>query len=292
MSEETPKKTTRLGALRALAVGALGLAAGEALAHPRRSNAADGSGVVLGQNNNTSTSKTQITSSGGSQIVDDGAFVVDATNADWAIGGVGSMVGVYGSGATGVSGIGNVGGAFTGDWNALSLTPQTWSGAPTSGDHLKGDLQVDSDGVLWLCVANGTPGTWIRVSHGGVRMLPTPQRAYSSTDVGSGAPLNQGETRTIQIASAVAGVPSNALAIVANLTVHSTISGGYLTAYPAGTPQPATSSINWSGTGLSIANGATIGLGPNGAIAIFADAGVPAGSPATHVIVDVAGYVL
>jgi hypothetical protein len=74
--------------------------------------------------------------------------------------------------------------------------------------------------------------------------------------------------------------------------VHSTVGGGFLKAYPGGAAPPATSSINWGASGQSIANGATIGLGSTGAIALFADAGVPPGSPATHVIVDVTAYIL
>ena len=130
------------------------------------------------------------------------------------------------------------------------------------------------------------------MSHGGSRLLPSPQRAYSSTDVGTTLRFNQGETRNVPIGGVVPGVPSNALGIIANITIHSTISGGFVTAFPAGTARPATSNINWNTTGQSIANAATVGLGAGAAISLFADAGVPAGSPAVHIILDVAGYIL
>jgi hypothetical protein len=193
---------------------------------------------------------------------------------------------------TGVMGVGDIGGVFSGDSNAINLNPQKFAGEsiPSGDDHLKGDLLVDTNGILWLCVADGTPGTWIEVSHGGMRLLPSPQRAYDSRVAGNGARVNQGEIVTIQIAGVVPGVPPNALGVIANLIVDRTLGGGFLTAYPAGTPVPATSNVNWNTNDQTIANGATIGLG-GGGISLFADASILAGTPATHVIVDVAGYV-
>jgi hypothetical protein len=42
----------------------------------------------------------------------------------------------------------------------LRLVPSTVGGKPTSGNHLVGELYVDSGGVLYFCVTSGTPGTW------------------------------------------------------------------------------------------------------------------------------------
>jgi hypothetical protein len=292
---ETPgaaeqRTTTRLGALWTLAAGAVGLVGGSALTGATAADAADGANVVLGQGN-TQTAKTQITSSGGPQIVNDGAFVVSADNTDWALGGVGNQIGVYGSGGTGVTGVGNVGGAFSGDLTALNLNPQTWSGAPTGGDHLKGDLLVDKDGVLWLCVANGTPGTWVQVSQAGPRYLASPYRVFSSTDPGAGGKFKAGETRDIQIVGSVPGVPAHAVAVLGNVTVHQTVGAGFATAYPAGTSVPSTSNLNWFASDMQIANAINVRLG-NGAISVFTN-GTPApGTPACEVIVDVSGYVV
>lgn len=157
---------------------------------------------------------------------------------------------------------------------------------------LKGDVLVDKDGVMWFCIADGTPGTWIRLSHGGMRPLPAPVRAYSSTDPGAGGILHQGERRTVPILSVVSQIPADAVAVLGNLTIHSTQGGGYLTIYPAGAPAPPTSNVNWSLPGQSIANAVTVGLGTDGSVTLFTDATVPPGSPATHVILDIAAYVL
>lgn len=42
----------------------------------------------------------------------------------------------------------------------VGLTPADDPGAPVGGAHLAGDLYLDSDFNFWLCVADGTPGTW------------------------------------------------------------------------------------------------------------------------------------
>jgi len=190
------------------------------------------------------------------------------------------------------------GGGAAGLWGtsvggpSLALGPTSIAVPPTSGAWLTGEFLVAGNGSLWYCYKAGSPGSWSQLNGGGVRPLSAPQRAYSSTDVGSGAPMNQGETRTITIAGVVSGVPSSAVGVVVNVTVHNTVGGGYLTIYPAGASLPGTSSINWSASGQSIANGITIGLGTGGAISVFANAGVPAGTPATQVIVDINAYIL
>ncbi|HEX6818890.1 MAG TPA: hypothetical protein VF120_10980 [Ktedonobacterales bacterium] len=39
------------------------------------------------------------------------------------------------------------------------------AGAPTSGTYTAGEMLRDSDGELWLCVAGGSPGQWVRATH-------------------------------------------------------------------------------------------------------------------------------
>jgi hypothetical protein len=40
------------------------------------------------------------------------------------------------------------------------MFPATTSGAPSSGLHHRGQLYVDTNGLLFYCAADGTPGTW------------------------------------------------------------------------------------------------------------------------------------
>jgi hypothetical protein len=69
----------------------------------------------------------------------------------------GSADGVEGMSASGV------GGFFAGGAAALHLVPALTTGHPLSGLHLRGDLLMDRTGRLWVCVANGSPGTWHQI---------------------------------------------------------------------------------------------------------------------------------
>jgi hypothetical protein len=69
--------------------------------------------------------------------------------------------------------------------------------------------------------------------------------------------------------------------------VTETTTGGYLTAFPYGSPQPTASNLNWSVPGTTIPNLVTVQLGPDSTI-VFHNA-----SPgSTQIIADFAGYYL
>jgi hypothetical protein len=259
----------------------VGLAGGIA-ARSDTAGATDNSALVVGQTN-TAAQKTAITNSG--PITNDGAFVVDASAADWALEGSSGNLGVLGSGFIGVMGTGDVGGFFSGNLAAISLQPQDDAGAPTSGDYSKGDMLVDANGVLYLCVADGNPGNWIKVSHGGYRPLATPQRAYDSRNADGKLRPGDGDIsnpRTIPITGVVSGVPSNAIAVAGNLTVTQPEGIGFGTIWPGGA-WPGTSNINFVASDL--ANSFTVGLSGSGTV------NVAAWAPA-HVIIDISGFIL
>ena len=67
-----------------------------------------------------------------------------------------------GDGVEGISGTG-VGGFFAGGAATLHLVPALTAGHPVSGLHLRGNLLMDRTGTLWVCVANGSPGTWHKI---------------------------------------------------------------------------------------------------------------------------------
>lgn len=67
--------------------------------------------------------------------------------------GFGGKRGVFGSG-------GDYGGELYGGLAQLRLRPKGTAGAPTSGSHLKGEIYLDTNGRLFVCTADGTPGTW------------------------------------------------------------------------------------------------------------------------------------
>jgi len=280
---------TRRGFFGLAAASIAGLVAGRYAvgADDASAGAVDGEALNLGQKN-TATGKTELSTSG--VINGAGALVVDAPNASYGVQGSAASIGVYGRGPIGVLGEGAVGGVFAGTDTAISLTPTGVSGAPTTAS-LKGDISVDADGVMWFCVADGTPGTWIRLSHGGTRFLDSPYRVFSSTNPGAGGVFTKGEGRSVQITGVVPGVPANALGVVGNVTIHHTVSAGFVTVFPAGTPLPPTSSLNWFTTNMQAANAVSVRLG-GGAISIYADGAIAPGAAACDVIFDVSGYVL
>jgi hypothetical protein len=77
----------------------------------------------------------------------------------------GSFAGVRGKSMSGpgVFGAGRVGGQFRGTNAQLNLFPATTAGRPTAGFHGKGDIYMDSDAALLVCIAGGNPGTWVQV---------------------------------------------------------------------------------------------------------------------------------
>jgi len=55
-----------------------------------------------------------------------------------------------------------IGGYFIGGRAQLKLAPGGTPGRPTTGFHSQGELYMDSNASLFVCVENGTPGTWKR----------------------------------------------------------------------------------------------------------------------------------
>jgi hypothetical protein len=67
-----------------------------------------------------------------------------------------------GAGVTGISTNG-LGASFQGGLAPLRLVAAAIAGHPTTGTHSLGELFLDKNGALWICVAGGTPGTWKQV---------------------------------------------------------------------------------------------------------------------------------
>ncbi|BCB78138.1 hypothetical protein GCM10022251_32490 [Phytohabitans flavus] len=106
------------------------------------------------------------------------------------------------------------------------------------------------------------------------------------TRSGNGAPKGVvGRNATVRLqVNGRGGVPASGVsAVVLNLTVVSTLGGGFLTAYPGGAARPTASSINF-GTGATRANTVTVAVGASGIVDIFQS------SAGTHILADVSGY--
>ena len=79
-----------------------------------------------------------------------------------------------------------------------------------------------------------------------------------------------------------AGVPTSAVAAVLTVTVSDTRGGGFVTVWPSGGRRPTVSTVNADQAAQTIANGATVQLGDDGAIDVYA-------SMAGALVIDVVG---
>ena len=320
LAELRSQPVARRHLLRGLAgLGAAG-AVGVVAAQP--AGADDGDNLVLGQGN-TSTSTTQLTSSSGDGFATlfltalDGSHalvatcestevevitvVVDAINGI-ALGAINeSAVMPALTGANNGEGIG-IAAATGGDGGQLALSPRDGSalGPPTSGLRWLGEIRLDLEGDLWVCVEGGTPGIWTQLLRDDTtagRVIPiTPIRALDTRATGgrpAGSPAVPGQKKgplvggtplTLDLAG-VSPIPATANGVVGNLTVTSPTQAGYLTAAPSGSPT-TTSALNFPKS-ATVANAFTCQLGPDGlTLTAFGVAAMT-----YHLIVDITAYI-
>ena len=124
------------------------------------------------------------------------------------------------------------------------------------------------------------------VSSSGIAQMPllaSPQRLVDTRGSGGG-PISAGTSRCFTLAG-LGGIPTNAAAVVLNVTGANYAAKGWLTLYPNGQPVPATSTLNFDTREYAIANGAIVKLGTGGQVC------VNAGNSSADVILDATGYV-
>lgn len=109
---------------------------------------------------------------------------------------------------------------------------------------------------------------------------PVPVRVYDSRAVAEGK-IAADETRTVDLE-----LPVGVRAGIVTVTVAETEVGGFLTVYAAGEPLPESSTINWTADGQAVATTTMAAVDVDGMI------NITAGQNATHVIVDVIGFIL
>ena len=97
-----------------------------------------------------------------------------------------------------------------------------------------------------------------------------------------GPSLAPGVARDIPVPASSCGIPATAQAYALNMTVVPPGGLGYLSTWPAGSPQPYVSTLN-AFTGAVTSNAAIVPAGVNGAITVYA-------TDTTHLIVDINGY--
>ncbi len=151
-------------------------------------------------------------------------------------------------------------------------------------------VKVGAGGRINLLMAEASADVIVDVMgsfgpNGGKVTAITPERLVDSRGgVGTPArPWGEGEVRSVTVAGR-GSVPANATAVIANLTATNTTSWGFLSAWPGGAPQPASSNLNFL-AGQTVPNLVMLKLGAGGSLSIANGPG------SANVLLDVMGYV-
>jgi hypothetical protein len=172
---------------------------------------------------------------------------------------------------------------------APGYTFSSWSGNLTGTTNPQNYTAQFVQGNIALAVTanfrlSGTPPPQVGNTFVGVYPCRVFDSRTESGKTGAFGPpvLERGSIRTIPIPQGGCNTPQNAGAYALNITVVPQEPLSYLTAWPAGQPQPVVSTLN-SFDGQTVANAAIVPAGASGAIHVYV-------SNRTHVIVDVIGY--
>ena len=291
---------------------AAGAALAGAVAAPQTAAAADGGDMLISRQNSSESGNTRIRTPSPGGLLSNVNILTVTDNAssssyEAAIGGIaqGDRVtnGLYGFTSARVnsdvtSGHAVVARKTSGGRSAIYMPPS--AGAPTNDayEHGRGEMRVDSSGILWYCVVSGTPGTWRRLaastSSGAVHAID-PKRTYDSRF--ADGPLATGGERVVSVADgidAITGVvnapnivPIGATAIFFNLTITQTTGAGFLQLAPGNATVVTASTINWDSPDLSVANASFSTLDDSRQVKILAG-----GAGSTDFIVDITGYTI
>lgn len=106
----------------------------------------------------------------------------------------------------------------------VSVHRRSSPGAPTTGAWVLGDLVLDSLGILWYCIASGTPGTWT------TQMIPAVVAADHNFTAWAYDPVSiQGSLAQITAGLSYVARVKNFGSTVSNIHMHLTAGGGTLT---------------------------------------------------------------
>jgi serine protease len=259
--------TSRRQLLKLAGAAAVG-AAGASLATAPSAGATTGN-MQFGTLNDAGTDATTLTSSSNFTTLEAVATATAGFN--------GSPYAIFASSnGTGVQANGNVYGvAAAGSLAPLMLGTGSSVGSPTAGTHRRGEIFADANAALFQCVADGTPGTWVRVGF-------NPLNPTRILDTRNTSPIGPNSSINVAVGGSF-GVPTQASAVVVNATATRGTAQSFLTIFPEGITRPQASNLNWV-AGQTIPNLVTVGLGSGGGISIFNAAGT------VDVVLDLAGF--
>lgn len=300
-------RTNRRGALRLAGAAAVGGAA--ALLGSQPAAALTGA-MQFGASNNAGNTQTSLASTATNtlSISSVGGKGVNALSTGAGTGVLGRVddpvangFGVWGM-ALGTLGHGVV---AEGGQAQLYLAPGVGVGPSKASLHSAGEIAYDdTTDAFWACVTPGTPGTWRKLASAataGSFHAISPARVYDSRKPNPGpqAVLATGANRTISVAdgrdtgtggiNATNVVRTGATAVAYNLTVVNTVgTNGFLAVNEGGNTTVAASIINWSASGLALANSSVVKLDTSRQITVICGGT----DTSCNFIVDVVGYYL
>jgi hypothetical protein len=126
----------------------------------------------------------------------------------------------------------------------------------------------------------------------------TPCRILDTRNPGAGGRLPANACRPVDVIGALSaqggaascGIPSTATGVHLNIIAVNPTGPGYLTMYPYGSSPPLASVLNFL-AGQTIANGVLLPICDPAATTCTRDLLVQTGPSATHIVIDVTGYV-
>jgi len=143
-------------------------------------------------------------------------------------------------------------------------------------------MVVDRAGqaITWSAIAPG-----VFYGEAPVRIVDT-RTGATDPPTYAGDHLGPGGTLSVNVVGANSdNVPSDASAIVLNVTAVHPTQAGYITVWPTGTIRPNVSSLNFSANENAVANFVEVPIGANGEISLYNATGT------TDVLVDVEGWI-
>ena len=224
-----------------------------------------------------------------------GAGLVPGTEGidGWASGATSYAVWGFTDAGTGVTGESLTGiGLYARATGRIRQDPQGTAGLPAYSPNLMEQVR-DANGVLWI---HNLAGAWRRVNtvrtdaSDGSGVPFKPLRRVDTRSLGG--PKAAGGTYPFLVAPFGAGasaIPSDAIAVVGNLTAVNYTGPGFLAIMPQGVaynPNTDPSSINFIVGQAAIANAFVCGLNPaNGQLQVYV------GGHSSHFIIDITAYI-
>jgi hypothetical protein len=208
---------------------------------------------------------------------------------------------------------GRFGASLQGSTAPLYLGTSGFIGAPTSGTHITGEVMIDNNGDMFLCVKNGSPGGWRQVAApqvgyagGALNLLPVPIRLLDTragATVGNtrpGAPVGYHGTINVPAAGVtyqMQTIPSGATAVFGLLTAAlapgvNCGDGSSAIAYATGATRPAAVNVVFNpqdAHGAYTSDFTLVATGASGEISIYNQ---PINVVAVDYLFDCFGFVM